>query len=131
MLAIAACGPKPAHPNRAASRPPRSGTHNWTYRIGQDYAYQGELSDDQRKAGQTVPSVQVYRYLGQKGGVYTLQFDGETAACADPCETIYIHAGAFHVERLAFDPDTLLGAAFTDAFDGWMDVYDPAKDRRR
>jgi hypothetical protein len=126
VLGVAACAPKaPRH--RDAQPPPAATAHNWQYRVGQDYAYQGELSDDQRKAGQTRPSVQIYRYLGQRGGAYELRFDGETASCANPCETIYIHAGLFHVERLAFDPDTLLGAAFTDAFNGQLAVYDPAK----
>lgn len=69
----------------------------------------------------------MYRYLGERDGVFELQFDGETATCANPCQTINIHAGVFHVERLAFDPDTLIGAAFTDAFNGQMEVYDPAK----
>jgi hypothetical protein len=56
-----------------------------------------------------------------------LQVDGDTATCANPCQVITLHTGAFHVERLAFDPDSIIGAAFTDAFDGQMEIYDPAK----
>lgn len=69
----------------------------------------------------------MYRYLGEHDGVFELQFDGETATCANPCQTINIHAGAFHVERLDFDPNTLIGAAFSDAFNGRMEIYNPAK----
>lgn len=133
----AGCAPRPAHPPRtpsASSRPAAGGApaaastaHNWAYRVGQAYAYRGEPSPDGAGAAPGAPAVQLYRYLGDRGGVFTLQFDGETATCAVPCQTIYIHAGAFHVERIAFDPDTLIGAAFTDAFNGQLAVYDPAK----
>jgi hypothetical protein len=71
--------------------------------------------------------VQIYRYLGQRDGVFELQVDGDTATCADPCQLITLHTGAFHVERLAFDPDSIIGAAFTDAFNGQLRIYDPAK----
>ena len=71
--------------------------------------------------------MQTYRYLGEHDGVYELRVDGDTATCANPCQVIILHTGAFHVERLAFDPDSLIGAAFTDAFNGQLETYDPAK----
>jgi hypothetical protein len=137
-LGLAGCAPRSTPHQRSASSPssrpiaetpppPASTTHNWQYRVDQEYAYQGELSEDQKKAGQTSPTVQMYRYLGEHDGVFELQFDGETATCANPCQTINIRAGVFHVERLAFDPNTLIGAAFTDAFNGQMEIYNPAK----
>jgi hypothetical protein len=132
------CSPgAPPRPRSASSAPsgvvanasphPASAPHNWRYRVGQAYAYQGELSDDERKAGQSTPPVQIYRYLGEHDGVFTLQVDGETATCANPCQVIMVHAGGFHVERLAFDPDSLIGAAFTDAFNGQLETYDPVR----
>jgi hypothetical protein len=127
-LGVAGCSPKEAR--RQPSAPPSPvapATHNWLYRNGQEYAYQGELSDDQKRAGESTPAVQMYRYLGEHDGVFKLQFDGETATCANPCQVITIAAGLFHVERVDFDPDSILGAAFTDAFDGQLQVYDPAK----
>ncbi len=138
VLGAAGCGPRAAphqrsaispssHPIAEATQPPVSTAHNWQYRDGQEYAYLGGLSEDQKKTGQTRPIVRMYRYLGEHDGVFELQFDGETATCANPCQTINIHAGPFHVERLDFDPNTLIGAAFTDAFNGQMDIYSPAK----
>jgi hypothetical protein len=126
VLGVAGCGPHPRgassappRPGAAASPPPASTAHNWRYRDGQAYAYQGE--------GPPGGAVQYYRYLGVREGVYTLQVDGDTASCADPCQVITVRTGGFHVERLAFDPDSLIGAAFTDAFNGRLQVYDPAR----
>ena len=67
------------------------------------------------------------RYLGEHDGVFKLQVDGDTATCANPCQVITVGADSFHVERLAFDPDSIIGAAFTDAFNGRLEIYDPAK----
>lgn len=121
-LALAGCGPRPATPRQAAGpAPPASTTHSWLYRVGQDYAYEEDVP------GQAKPVVQVYRYLGRQGGLYTLRFGGHTVSCANPCQVIHLSDGGFHVERLAFDPNTIIGAALTDAFDGQMQVYDPAK----
>jgi len=138
VLGIAGCTPRetphqrsassaPSSPIADATPPPASTTHNWQYRDGQEYAYQGELSEDQKKAGQSTPAVQMYRYLGEHDGVFKLQVDGDTATCANPCQVITLHAGGFHVERLAFDPDSIIGAAFTDAFNGRLEIYNPAK----
>jgi hypothetical protein len=68
----------------------------------------------------------MYRYLGEHDGVFELQVEGESATCANPCQVITLHTGAFHVERVAFDPDSLIGAAFIDAFNGQLKIYDPA-----
>jgi hypothetical protein len=124
VLAVADCGPRQAsHPQAAAAPPPAptSTTHNWQYRVGQDYAYEEDIP------GQAKPAVQTYRYLGEHNGLFTLQFGGHTVSCANPCQVIHLSDGGFHVERLAFDPNTIIGAALTDAFNGQMQVYDPAK----
>jgi hypothetical protein len=129
VLAAAGCGPRQAsHPQAAsvAAAPPpsTSTTHSWLYRVGQDYAYEEDAP------GQAKPVVQTYRYLGQRNGLFTLQFGGHTVSCANPCDVIHVSDGGFHVERLAFDPNTIIGAALTDAFNGQMRVYDPAKGGR-
>jgi hypothetical protein len=139
-LGLAGCAPRPTpHPASASSAPSRPtaeapsrpAVHNWLYRKGQEYAYQQDPSAVPHKAGSQAPAVQMYRFLGERDGVYTLQVDGETATCANPCQVITLQAGGFHRERLAFDPDSLIGAAFTDAFNGRMAVYDPANGERR
>lgn len=139
VLGVAGCSPKapprqqsassaPSSPTGEATLPSASATHNWQYRVGQDYAYKAAPSGGQTNAGQATPTVQMYRYLGEHDGVFTLQVDGDTMTCANPCQTITVHAGGFHVERLDFDPDTIVAAAFADAFNGRLEVYDPAKD---
>ncbi len=117
MLAQAA-----PRPQRRDLRPAVSTAHNWRYRVGQDYAYEAEPA-----AGQTKPVVQVYRYLGERDGVFTLQTGSDTMTCPNPCGIVTVHSGLFHVERIAFDPDSLVGAALTDAFNGQLAAYDAAK----
>jgi hypothetical protein len=126
---LAGCGSRQAAhlgSSQAAAAPPPSAStpHSWLYRVGQDYAYEEDVP------GQVKPVVQTYRYLGQRDGVFTLQFGGHTVSCANPCQVIHVSDGGFHVERLAFDPNTIIGAALTDAFNGQMQVYDPAKSAR-
>ena len=122
-LGVAGCSPKASpKPKGAAHAAPSSAVHNWRYRVGQDYAYEAEPA-----AGQAKPVVQVYRYLGEHDGVFALRTGGDTMTCANPCETITVHTGLFHVERVAFDPDSLVGAALTDAFNGQLDAYEPGK----
>ena len=123
VAGVAGCGPRQTPHPRAAAPPPTSTTHSWLYRVGQDYAYEED-------APGAKPVVQTYRYLGQRGGLYTLKFGGHTVSCANPCDVIHLSDGGFHVERLAFDPNTIIGAALTDAFNGQMQVYDPAKELR-
>lgn len=138
ILGLAGCSPSgtphqqrpsaaPSGPVADGAPPPTATAHNWQYRDGQDYVYQGELPADQKTAGSSTAAVQRYRYLGEHDGVFKLQVDGDVATCANPCQVITLATGGFHVERLAFDPDSLIGAAFTDAFNGRLEVYDPAK----
>jgi len=129
MVAAAGCAPRKAADGRgpprsesSADRKPTSATHNWRTRAGDAYVYQGEAPPGQGKPGPPVLQEQRYTYLGERDGVYTLAFNGETASCTNPCDVVTIHAGVFHDERVAFDPDSVIGAAFQDAFDGWLQV---------
>ena len=124
----AASAPSNQSANTAPS--PTSTTHNWQYRSGQDYAYQEDVSQDPKRAGQAAATVQIYRYLGEHEGVFALQFGGHTVTCANPCQVIHVSDGGFHVERVAFDPNTIIGAALTDAFNGQLQIYDPANRAR-
>lgn len=107
----------------AAAPPP---SHIWSYREGQEYGYSGAISEDAQKAGQAVGTVQMFRYLGEQNGVYTVGSVANglmvTASCSDPCEVVKIfEAGA--VQRVTFNPLSVVGAALTDAFHGQMEIY--------
>ena len=109
-----------------ASAAPTPPAHNWSYREGQEYGYPGVVSEDAQKAGQAVARVQMLRFLGAQNGVYTVAqvSDGMmmTASCANPCEVVKIYSGGA-MQRVTFNPESIVGAALTDAFNGQMEIY--------
>lgn len=115
----------PAAQAQADETPPPP-AHNWQYREGQEYGYPNALSDDDKRAGTGASTVQMYRYLGEKKGIYTVAevTPGGLiyASCANPCEVVKVRAGGM-VERFEFNPSTIVGGALTDAMNGQMAVY--------
>jgi len=111
-----------ADSNAAAAAP----AHNWDYKDGLEYGYTGTLSDDDKKAGKAVADVTIIRYMGEDDGIYTLSSaDGlTTASCANPCQGIKIGDDA---QRVTFNPNSIIGEAFTDAFNGQLEVYRDAE----
>lgn len=70
------------------------------------------------------------RYLGQTDGMYRLAtMSGDSyvvMSCANPCQVVktFINADVpAMTSRNVFNPNTVMGAAFTDAFNGQLDVY--------
>jgi hypothetical protein len=111
----------------AAEAPP---THNWSYREGNTYGYPAALSDNDKKAGQGATDVAMFKFLGEKDGIYKLSSGGVVASCANPCQVIKVGEGQY-AQHMTFDPETVIGEAFTDAFDGQMEIYAPPARRRR
>ncbi|WP_374572579.1 hypothetical protein [Phenylobacterium sp.] len=114
--------------------PPPAPAHNWFYQEGREYGYQGALSEADQRAGVGAPEVFMYRYLGEKDGVYSVATVSHgtyaVASCTNPCEVVKIVAAdAFgrDVQRLAFNPDTIVGLALEDAFNGQLELYEPPR----
>lgn len=140
LLGMAGCN-APAPPQAPASSAATTGpgadtaavttpTHRWEYREGKEYGYSAALSDDDKKAGKAVAEVQMFRFLGEKDGVYRVGFsqNGSTmvAGCANPCQVVKITISSEYsseVSRVQFNPDTVIGGVLMDAFNGQMDVY--------
>jgi hypothetical protein len=95
--------------------------HRWT--VHEDGAYGYAPEKGQR--GPAAPAA-TFRYLGLVDGEYQIGVDdasGTIAACAHPCAVIrYVQEGET-IRRVAFDPQSAIGAAFTDAFNGKLEVY--------
>ncbi|MDQ2861540.1 MAG: hypothetical protein M3T55_12625 [Pseudomonadota bacterium] len=110
----------------AVSAAPTPPAHNWSYREGQEYGYPGAISEDEQKAGQAIASVQMFRFLGTQNGVYTVARVANGAAtiasCANPCQVVKLSSGGL-MQRVTFNPESIVGAALTDAFNGQMEVY--------
>ena len=104
-------------------------THNYVLKEGQDYGYQGGISEEDAKNGKVSADVSMFRYLGEKEGRHTIQMldnDGSATrkiSCVKPCEFMKFDSG----ERVAYNPDSLGGAVMQDALAGELEVYKNAK----
>ena len=120
---LAACD-MPASDGRAAAANVVSASeaaHNWAVHEGGAYGY----APVSGRRDLTAP-VATFRYLGLVDGEYQIGIDdasGTIASCAKPCAVIrYVQEGET-TQRVAFDPQSAIGAAFTDAFNGKLEVY--------
>jgi len=90
------------------------------------YLYVAALSDDDKKAGKTSGDVVQYRYLGEDGGLLKLQQEDAsgnpvaTITCTRECHFLTAAETGGSPTRLAFDKDTLVGSAMTDAINGYL-----------
>ena len=129
LTLLGACDASPANTTSAAAAPPPS--HNYDVYEDGKYGYTVALSDDERKAGQTAENVIMFKYLGRgANGHYTLESDDNGlfsyAQCLNPCAVIDIEQGAGYyseTQHVAFSPQSVLGEAFEDAFNGQLQVY--------
>ena len=127
FLTLNACGSeqKSDSPEAEASTPPPAPKPNFTEREGDKFYYSSALSEDDKNAGKAAGEVVVFRYLGNKDGVYALASNGLTFRCKNPC-TIIKGSGPYGAEQnMQYSSDSIIGSAFHDAFNGFME---PAKD---
>ena len=87
------------------------------------YYYVTAVSEEDEKKGKAVGNVIGFRYLGKNDkGQHTLRQitkDGKPLSksfCSEPCRIIKYEDG----ERVAYDPSSIIGAAFQDAINGHL-----------
>ncbi|MCU1526658.1 MAG: hypothetical protein JWP75_421 [Frondihabitans sp.] len=130
---LGGCGDDP--PSTAGSSPastvaPSAPAHIWQINEGREYGYPVALTEDQIRAGQGSSDVVMFRYLGNFGGVYKIARAEPNfyvvMSCANPCKVIRQEAASalgFEIDHMTFNPATIIGQAFTDAFNGQLEVY--------
>ena len=116
----------PTAPSFPASvQPPLPPSHHYNFREGDVYGYVAAVSEDAQKRGQVAGDVVMFRYAGFSGGQFHLeQLNAQkevigSATCAKPCVAIKSDIEG-HVERIAYNPDSIIGAAFDDAMNGQL-----------
>lgn len=97
--------------------------HNFVEEEGGTYYYVTAVSEDDQKKGKAVGDVLGFRYLGknEKGQhvLASVAEDGRVmskAYCSEPCAIIKYGDG----ERIAYNPNSVIGSAFQDAINGLL-----------
>lgn len=96
-------------------------THNFVEEERGTYYYVTAVSEEDQKKGKAVGDVLGYRYLGKNDkGQHVLASVADNgrvitkAYCSEPCTIIKYGDG----ERIAYNPDSIIGSAFQDAING-------------
>lgn len=89
------------------------------------YFYASSVSEEDKKKGRAVGDVVGFRYLGQESsGRYKIGMTDDAGAvifrysCASPCKIIKNMSSG---ERIPFDNESIIGAAFEDAINGLLE----------
>lgn len=101
-------------------QPPPAPLPNYSERDGSNYYYAAALSEDDKKAGKAAGSVVVFRYRGEKDGVFKLESEGVTFRCKNPCSIIRGVDKYGNEQNMQYVPESIIGSAFDDAFNGFM-----------
>ena len=131
-VSLASCSNEPPPPIVVVSQaeaiplpPPPPPEPNYVQKEGNIYRYTSAPSEDDKKDGKITGDVVSFRYLGEKDGVYTLGSLDENdvvlsrSECTNPCKII-LRTYDGKKTRTPFNPDSVGGSAFVDAFNGLM-----------
>lgn len=106
---------------------------NYFEKEGYNYIYQAGLSEDDKNAGRTTGTLITFRYLGKEGDLFTLAdigSDGQVTGrnqCKNPCKIIKMTSSDGTKDQMAYQPESLIGSAFDDAFNGHLEIAGAAK----
>lgn len=102
---------------------PAPETHNYNFAEDGAYGYVSAVSEEDRKRGVAIGDVLLFRYLGKSEGLYRIQWLNDSGQvisyyeCPRQCGAIKAYAGGT-MHRIPYNPQSLVGAAFEDAFLG-------------
>jgi hypothetical protein len=91
------------------------------------YSYIAAVSEEDQKRGRAAGNVLRYVFRGVSRGVYRISLVDDygrpisDSECTKPCAVIKTYGGGTVVRR-GFTPESLIGAAFQDALNGYMKV---------
>jgi hypothetical protein len=103
-------------------------THNYNDKDGNTYEYVSAVSEEDAKKGKAVGDVSLFAYRGVFDGRYRISSvdnGGRTEwyyECSNPCGVIKEYRGGQVVDRVPYNPGSVIGSAFEDAFNGFLDI---------
>ena len=121
-----------AEPPKLPLKPPP----RYDEKEGDTYFYIGDVSEEEQKQGKALGSVVGFRYIGLANDTHKLQMISDTGVpivtyeCPTTCKIIKRRSSA-GVERLPYDPDSIIGAAFSDALAGNLQIAKGASSNRK
>jgi hypothetical protein len=99
---------------------------NYEEKEGDTYFYVTAVSEEDRKTGKSAGNVVAFKYLGEKDGLYRLELvddDGSrigVSECPRQCKVIKSTWRDGSVKHVGFNPESVVGSAFEDAFNGHL-----------
>lgn len=88
------------------------------------YGYISAVSEEDRRKGIAVGDVSLFRYLGKSEGLHRLQHVNDAGLvtgnyeCASACVAIKAYRNDGSMQRVPYNPGSIIGAAFADAIAG-------------
>ncbi len=88
------------------------------------YYYTSAVSENDKMAGRAAGDILGFKYKGKnKIGDFVIESTaGGVFTCSDPCKVIHFSDG----EAVAYTPDSVIGAVFTDALNGFLKTGRPS-----
>ena len=135
LIGTAAVGPKPqqtsvskpvatgeakSQPEPQAIEPPPPPAPPYASIDGDEYLYSAGISKDAEDAGQVAGEFMAFRYRGLKEGKIMLTSKGMTLRCDQVCKVITVTDQFGSKQHIEYTPDSVAGAAFTDAMNGLL-----------
>lgn len=85
------------------------------------YYYSTGISENAKADGKAAAEVLGFRYRGENDDgefvIAAADSSGITATCSNPCKVIHVSTG----EAVAYAPESVIGAVFTDAINGFLE----------
>jgi hypothetical protein len=112
---------------------PAPKVRNYQDKDGNIYEYVSAVSEEDAKKGKAVGDVSLFSFRGVFQGRYRISAvdnDGRTLwdyDCSNPCHVIKEYRQGRITDRVAYNPASIIGAVFEDAFNGFLEV---SKERR-
>jgi hypothetical protein len=108
--------------------------HRYDFKEGRTYGYISAVSEEDQKKGKAAGDVSTFTYQGNEGSVYRLALvdpKGVQLAryeCTKPCVAIKAYWANGDVQRIAYNPDSVIGSVYQDAMNGFLEpVREPMK----
>lgn len=110
---------------------PAAPIHNYSLDEDGEYGYEGAISENDKNNGVAASKVLMFRYLGEKNGVYTVQIkDGNVSqltSCKAPCDFVknkrYFAGQLVATETIRAGDTSIIHAVLEDAQNGFLKPY--------